>query len=204
MTALALTIGLNESAWRVSSDPLHPGFALVDATREVGIDFVHHRPVFDPRIANVEPHVAGLGAAVSVADVDADGWPDLYFTNSRFGTANALYHNRGDGTFEDIALEAGLAALNREGEGVSMGSVWGDLDNDGWEDLLVYKYGFLQLFRNVDGHRFEDITEAAGLRRWMNSNGAIWFDYDRDGFLDLYVTAYFRSDIDFWHLRTTR
>ena len=204
MAALALTIGLNGRAWRVSPDPLHPGFALVDATRAAGIDFTHHRPVFDPRIANVEPHVAGLGAAVSVADVDADGWPDLYFTNSRFGTANALYHNRGDGTFEDIAPEAGLAALNREGEGVSMGSVWGDVDNDGWEDLLVYKYGFLQLFRNVDGHRFEDITEAAGLRHWMNSNGAIWFDYDRDGFLDLYLTAYFRSDIDFWHLRTTR
>jgi enediyne biosynthesis protein E4 len=42
------------------------------------------------------------------------------------------------------------------------------------------------------------------LRGWMNSNGAVWFDFDRDGLLDLYITGYFRSDIDFWHLRTTR
>src|SRR2546430_16340454 len=52
--------------------------------------------------------------------------------------------------------------------------------------------------------RFKDVTEAAGLRQWMNSNSAVWLDYDRDGRLDLYVTGYFRSDIDFWNLRTTR
>jgi hypothetical protein len=85
-----------------------------------------------------------------------------------------------------------------------MGSVWGDMDNDGREDVLVYRYGRLALFRNVDGHRFEDVTERAGLNRWVNSNGAIWLDYDRDGLLDLYVTAYFRDDVDLWHLSTTR
>jgi hypothetical protein len=85
-----------------------------------------------------------------------------------------------------------------------MGSVWGDFDNDGREDLLVYRYGYLALFKNMDGHHFRDVTESAGLHRWMNSNGAIWIDYDRDGLLDLYVTGYFRSDIDLWHLATTR
>ena len=85
-----------------------------------------------------------------------------------------------------------------------MGSVWGDVDNDGHEDVLVYRYGYLALYRNVHGRRFEDVTEQAGLRRWLNSNGAIWFDYDRDGLLDLYVTAYFRNDIDLWRLTTTR
>ena len=85
-----------------------------------------------------------------------------------------------------------------------MGSVWGDFDNDGREDVLVYRYGYLALFKNVDGHHFQDVTEAAGLRRWVNSNGAIWVDYDRDGLLDLYVTAYFRDDVDLWHLSTTR
>ena len=194
---------LDRGLSRAAADAAHPGFVLRDQTAAAGIHFVHRRPTFDPKIAGIEPHVAALGAAVSVSDFDGDGWPDLYFTNSRFGEPNALYRNRGDGTFEEVAASAGLADLNRPGEGVSMGAVWGDFDNDGREDVLVYRYGYLALFRNVDGRHFEDITAQAGLRRWMNSNGAIWFDYDRDGLLDLYVTAYFR-DVDLWHLNTTR
>jgi hypothetical protein len=202
--AIGLAIRLDSGPVRTSSDAARPGFVLQNATAAAGIHFVHHRPSFDPKIKNVEPHVAALGASVAVTDFDGDGWPDLYFTNSRFGEANALYRNRGDGTFEDVAASVGLADLNREGEGVSMGSIWGDFDNDGREDVLVYRYGYLALFKNVDGKHFVDITESAGLRRWVNSNGAVWFDYDRDGLLDLYVTAYFRSDVDLWHLTTTR
>jgi hypothetical protein len=202
--AILAAVRLNSGPVRVPADATHPGFVLHDGTAAAGIRFVHHRPTFDSKIANVEPHVAALGASVSVADFDGDGWPDLYFTNSRFGEPNALYRNRGNGTFEDVAASAGLADLNRAGEGVSMGSVWGDFDNDGREDVLVYRYGYLALFKNLDGHHFRDVTEAAGLSRWMNSNGAVWVDYDRDGLLDLYVTAYFRNDIDLWHLATTR
>jgi hypothetical protein len=194
---------LDHGPSRAAADAGHPGFALHDETAAAGIHFVHHRPTFDPKIAGIEPHVAALGASVSVTDFDGDGKPDLYFTNSSFGQPNALYRNKGDGTFEDVAASAGLADLNKPGEGVSMGAIWGDIDNDGREDVLIYRYGYLALFRNVDGHHFEDITEKAGLRRWVNSNGAIWIDYDRDGLLDLYVTAYFRSDIDLWHLKTT-
>ena len=195
---------LDRGPIRSGADATRPGFVLRDVTAQAGIHFQHHRPTFDPKIAGVEPHVAALGAAVSVADFDGDDWPDLYFTNSRFGEPNALYRNKGDGTFEDVAAAAGLADLNRPGEGVSMGAVWGDIDNDGREDLLVYRYGYLSLFRNVDGKHFEDVTQRAGLHRWVNSNGAIWLDYDRDGKLDLYVTAYFRNDIDLWHLASTR
>ena len=202
--ALALAVRMDQGPLRSTADATRPGFALTDATQAAGIHFVHHRASFDPKIANIEPHVAGVGAAVSVSDVDGDGWPDLYFTNSRFGEPNALYRNKGDGTFEDIASAAGLADLNSPDEGVSMGGVWGDFDNDGREDLLVYRYGYLSLFRNVDGKHFQNVTESAGLHRWVNSNGAIWVDYDRDGLLDLYVTAYFRNDIDLWHLTTTR
>jgi hypothetical protein len=204
VAAILAAVRLDRGPAHLSTDAARPGFALHDATAAAGIHFVHHRPTFDPKIANIEPHVAALGASVSVADFDGDGWPDLYFTNSRFGEPNALYRNRGDGTFEEVAASAGVADLNRPGEGVSMGSVWGDFDNDGREDLLVYRYGYLALFKNIDGHHFRDVTESAGLHRWMNSNGAIWIDYDRDGLLDLYVTAYFRNDIDLWHLATTR
>ncbi len=204
LAAMLLAMRLDRGTSRAASDAAHPGFALRDETSAAGIHFVHHRPTFDRKIAAIEPHVAALGASVSVADFDGDGKPDLYFTNSQFGAANALYHNRGDGTFEEVGASAGLADLNRAGEGVSMGAVWGDIDNDGREDVLVYRYGYLVLYKNVDGRRFVDITAQAGLRRWMNSNGAIWLDYDRDGLLDLYVTAYFRSDIDLWHLSTTK
>ena len=204
VASLALAARWNSEPLGAVTDPGRPGFVLRDQTAAAGIHFVHHRATFDPRIANIEPHVAAVGASVSVTDFDGDGWPDLYFTNSRFGEPNALYRNKGDGTFEEVAASAGLADLNRPGEGVSMGAVWGDVDNDGREDVLVYRYGQLALFHNVDGHRFEDITDKAGLRRWVNSNGAIWVDYDRDGLLDLYVTAYFRDDIDLWHLSSTK
>jgi hypothetical protein len=183
-----------------TSETIH----LSEVAHASGIDFVHQSPTLDPKVAHIAAHIAALGACVSVADVNNDGWPDLYFTSSRFGASNALYINQKDGTFRDAAAEAGVGALNRAGEGVSMGAVWGDYDNDGLEDLLVYKWGYPQLFHNLGNGHFEDVTAQSGLRTWMNSNGAVWFDFDRDGLLDLYITGYFRSDIDFWHLKTTR
>src|SRR5437764_8203300 len=169
LAALLVAMRLDRGAIRSNADASHPGFLLRDETSAAGIHFVHHRPSLDPKIANIEPHVAALGAAVSVADVDGDGRPDLYFTNSQFGQPNALYRNNGDGTFTDVAASAGIADLNRPGEGVSMGAVWGDFDNDGREDVLVYRYGYLALCRNLGGTRFQDVTEAAGLHRWVNS-----------------------------------
>lgn len=204
LAALAFSVRKDSATGSASVNVAHPGFALHDATAAAGIHFVHHRATLDPKLANIEPHVAAVGASVAVGDFDGDGWPDFYVTSSRVDTPNALYRNRGDGTFEDVAAQAGVADLNRAGDGASMGAVWGDYDNDGREDLLVYRYGNLTLLHNVDGTRFEDVTNAAGLHRWINSNGAIWFDYDRDGLLDLYVTAYFRDDVDLWHVTTTR
>src|SRR5262245_55075947 len=101
LAALLLAMRLNRGPIRAATDATHPGFVFRDETAAAGIHFLHRRPTFDPKIANIEPHVAALGASVSVADVDADGHPDLYFTNSRFGAPNALYRNRGDGTFDE-------------------------------------------------------------------------------------------------------
>jgi hypothetical protein len=195
---------LGRRADSAALDSRAAGFRLVEVAPEAGITFTHHRPTLDPKLDHVAPHVAGLGAAVSVTDFDNDGWNDLYFTSSRFGTHNALYRNNHDGTFTDVAGRAGVADVNRPGEGVSMGAVWGDYDNDGFEDLFVYKWGHQQLLRNRGDGTFEDASEQAGLRRWMNSNGAIWVDYDRDGLLDLYVAGYFREEVNFWSLTTTR
>ena len=106
LAALLLAMQFNRGPSRGAADAAHPGFTMRDETAAAGIHFVHRRPSFDPKIAGVEPHVAALGASVSVTDFDGDGWPDLYFTNSHFGAPNALYHNRGDGTFEDVAASA--------------------------------------------------------------------------------------------------
>jgi enediyne biosynthesis protein E4 len=150
------------------------------------------------------PQVASMGAAVSIVDVDRDGWQDIYVTNSGEGSHNHLYRNLGDGTFQDVAVAMGIADVNQEGTGVSMGAVWGDYDNDGYEDLLLYKWGRPELFRNEQGHRFVRVTELAGLPRWINANTAIWLDYDRDGRLDLFIGGYYAEQVNLWQLTTTR
>jgi hypothetical protein len=150
------------------------------------------------------PQVAAMGAAVAVADFDRDGWHDFYVTNSSENSVNALYRNNGDGTFTDVAARVGLADVNRDGTGVSMGAVWGDYDNDGFEDLFLYKYGRPELYRNDGGTTFTRVSERAGLPAWVNAGTAIWWDYDRDGWLDLFLGGYWREDIDLWALETTR
>ena len=206
-------LGLLGSAWwldqrahagpRLSADEL-PDFALREVSAERGIDFRHEPCRLDPKLDGIAPHVSGLGAAVSVADFDGDGWVDLYATTSAGGRPNALFRNQGDGTFRDVAAEAGVADLNEAGEGASMGSVWGDVDNDGDEDLFVYRWGHQVLFENLGDGRFRDVSEASGVRRWMNAISAVWLDYDRDGLLDLYVAGYFPAEHDLWDLETTR
>jgi hypothetical protein len=150
------------------------------------------------------PMVASMGAAVSIVDVDRDGWQDIYVANSREGSRNRLYRNRGDGTFEDVAATMGVADVNQAGTGVSMGAVWGDYDNDGYEDLLLYKWGRPELFRNEQGRRLVRVTADAGLPSWVNANTAIWLDYDRDGRLDLFIGGYFAEHVNLWKLETTR
>jgi len=204
MAAVVAVVILNGRAGGSAVPSAAASIRLHEVASATGIDFVHQSPTLDPKVQHIAPHIAALGACVSVTDINNDNWPDLYFTSSRFGAANALYLNQKDGTFRNVAGQAGVAALNRAGEGVSMGAVWGDYDNDGFEDLFVSKWGYQQLLRNLGNGTFADVTAAAGLRRWMNSNGAVWLDFDRDGLLDLYVTGYFRSDIDFWNLRSTR
>jgi len=187
-----------------SSSPTRHGLALADVAASRGLTFTHRAPTFDAKLAHIMPQIASMGAAVSVADFDRDGWQDLYVTSSGENSLNALFRNNGDGTFTDVARDVGLADVNRDGTGVSMGAVWGDYDNDGFEDLFLYKYGRPELFRNVEGRHFERVSERAGLPAWVNAGTAIWWDYDRDGWLDLFLGGYWRDDINLWSLDTTR
>ena len=180
------------------------GFYLQEVSRAAGIDFVHHAPTLDPKLNGIMPEVASMGASVSIVDFDRDGWPDIYVTNSKEGSMNALYRNMHDGTFKDVAPELGIADVNQPGTGVSMGAVWGDYDNDGYEDLFLLKWGRPELYHNDHGHGFTRVSEQADLPKWINANTAVWFDYDGDGLLDLFVGGYYSEDIDLWHLNTTR
>src|ERR1700678_3712837 len=180
------------------------GFYLQEVSHAAGINFVHQSPALDPKLAPIMPEVASMGASVSIVDFDRDGWPDIYVTNSAIGSKNCLYRNMGDGTFKDVAGELGIADVNQPGTGVSTGAVWGDYDNDGYEDLFLIKWGRPELFHNDQGRGFTRVSDAAGLPPWINANSAVWFDYDGDGRLDLFVGGYYSEKLDLWHLDTTR
>ncbi len=139
-----------------------------------------------------------VGGGVAWLDYDRDGWLDLYFTNAgpwedlasgKRSVRNALYRNRGDGTFEDVTEKAGVG-----GPRWAMGAAAADYDNDGWPDLYVVNYGPNTLYRNRGDGTFEDVTEKAGVGdpSWGSSAG--FADYDGDGRLDLYVANYVRFD----------
>ncbi len=179
------------------------GFYLQEVSHAAGADFVHQGPTLDHKLDPIMPEVASMGAAVSIVDFDRDGWPDIYVTNSAIGSKNALYHNNQDGTFTDVAEQMGVANVNQDGTGVSMGAVWGDYDNDGYEDLFLYKWGKPELFHNDHGRGFTPVTGQAGLPPWVNANTALWLDYDGDGKLDLFIGGYYSENIDLWHLRNT-
>ena len=180
------------------------GFVFEEVSGPAGIRFRHAPPVLDAKLDPIMPVVAAYGAAVSVVDVDRDGWQDLYVTNSAVGGHNALYRNLGDGTFDDVAARLGVADVNRRATGVSMGAVWGDYDNDGYEDVFVYKWGRPELFRNDRGRGFTRVSEHLGLPAWINANTAVWFDFDADGWLDLFVGCFYPAEVDLWNLPHTR
>jgi hypothetical protein len=180
------------------------GFSLQEVAHAAGIDFVHQAPTLDSKLDGIMPEVASMGASVSIVDFDRDGWPDIYVTNSAIGSKNHLYRNNHDGTFTDVAEQLGIADVNQPGTGVSMGAVWGDYDNDGYEDLFLIKWGKPELFHNDQGKHFTRVSDQAGLPPWINANTAVWFDYDNDGKLDLFVAGYYPEDVNLWHLRNTR
>ncbi len=139
------------------------------------------------------------GPGVALLDYDHDGWLDIYFVNgSTFDALDgkarspqaALFHNNHDGTFTNVAAQAGVTN-DRWGYGV----VVGDFDNDGWPDLYVTNYGKNRLYRNNHDGTFTDVAEKAGVALGGWSAGATFGDYDGDGRLDLFVDGYIDFDV---------
>jgi hypothetical protein len=175
-----------------------------EVAQKAGAVFSHARAQFDPRVQKLMPWLTAGGAGVAVGDFDQDGLDDIYVVTSRLNGQNALFHNKGNFQFEDVAAKVGLADVNKAETGTSAHAIWFDYDGDGWPDLLLLRFGRISLYRNIEGRAFEDVTEKAGLGgRLMNGLAAVAFDYDRDGYLDLYIGGYF-PEKDFNHLPDTK
>ena len=131
----------------------------------------------------------GPGLGVTCADLDGDGWVDIYVANDT--AANLLWINRRDGTFEERGLAAG-AAYSEDGLAkAGMGVAAADFDNDGDDDLLVVNLmrEGATLFQN-DAGSFQDVSLRLGLRPAtlaLTGFGAGLADFDNDGFLDLFT-----------------
>ncbi|HXG33786.1 MAG TPA: CRTAC1 family protein [Bryobacteraceae bacterium] len=170
----------------------------------------------------------GFWAGASWSDYDRDGWVDLYvcgYVKYRFQPEfvgksskqysevipfmlnpssyrperNLLFRNNGDGTFAEVARQAGVDNPN----GRSLSAAWADFDNDGWPDLYVANdISDNVMYRNLGNGRFEDVSHAAWVADYRGAMGLAVGDYDRDGDLDLFVTHWLAQENAFyWNLR---
>jgi hypothetical protein len=161
---------------------------FVDVTAEVGLDFVH-----DPGPVNNSffmPQIVGAGAALF--DFDQDGRLDIYLLQSGgpdSASKNRLFRQGPDGRFTDVSQGSGLDIA-----GYCTGVAVGDVNNDGWPDVLVTQYGGLKLFLNNGNGTFTDVSREAGLESVLWGMSACFVDYDRDGWLDLVVVNYVKYD----------
>ncbi len=133
-------------------------------------------------------HYYGLGA--TWGDYDNDGWPDLYVAND--AGPNFLYHNKHDGTFEDVGLLAGVALSGDGMEQGSMGVDWGDYLHEGRLSMVVTNFveQGSTLYHNLDKQTFADVSVRAKLNKPTYpyvSWGTAFFDMDNDGWLDLFI-----------------
>lgn len=144
----------------------------------------------------------GTGVGIAWGDYNNDGFLDLYVVNdvgAGYGAKNLLYRNNGDGTFTNVADEAGVSS-----RGYGLCAAWADYDNDGFLDIYltnnahtIFCYGQSnKLYRNKGDGTFEDVTETAKVGEKGNSTGAAWCDYDNDGDQDLCVINFASPFLD--------
>ena len=139
--------------------------------------------------AGIDMHkYAGLG--VVWGDYDRDGRPDIYVAND--STPSSLYHNNGNGTFTDVAVESGVAYSSEGQLQAGMGTDFADYDNDGWGDFVKGNFSddTKNLYHNNHDGTFTDVTYTAGLGDigWLFTTfGAKFLDYDNDGWKDIFL-----------------
>jgi hypothetical protein len=167
--------------------------SFTDVTSQAGIAFKHNSGAFGKKYL---PETLGSGCAF--LDYDGDGWLDILLINSMSWPERkssksypALYRNNKNGTFTDVAREAGLAV-----EMYGMGCAAADYDNDGDTDIYITCLGPNKLFQNAGGGTFVDVSARAGVEDKGFSTSAAWVDYDKDGKLDLFVCNYVEWSIE--------
>ena len=142
------------------------------------------------RDAGVVDAKGRYGFGVAWLDIDDDGRLDLLVAND--SGPNFLYHNLGNGRFEDVSYPSGAALDGNGHEQAHMGIAVGDYDNDGRDDVHITNFAddFNVLYHNQDGTSFSDVSFKAGVAQpsvpflgW----GTDFLDYDNDGWLDLLV-----------------
>src|SRR5580704_9738931 len=169
---------------------------FTDATSKLGIHFQDQASPTSRKYL-----LETMGSGVAVFDYDNDGRLDIFFANGarisdptapgtipqKMGPeySNRLFHQKPDGTFEDVTEKSGLGGI-----GYSTGVAVGDYDNDGYEDVFVAGYGRSALYHNNGDGTFTDVTASAGVGGSGWATSAAWLDYDNDGRLDLVVTRY--------------
>ncbi len=141
--------------------------------------------------------------SVTVADLDNDGWPDIYVAND--STAATYYQNQKDGTFKDVAIEAGIAYSPDGKPQAGMGVAAGDFNRDGLLDIVKTNFAgdTDSLYENLGDGTFEDHTYLSGLginTRYLGW-GVGFVDVDNDGWLDIFISnGHVYPEVDASHL----
>lgn len=134
------------------------------------------------KVDNVVTQIENGSRAATFVDINKDGWLDIFITNGQeSGENNALYINDGSGDFEENTTDEIV-----KDNSPSDGATWGDIDNDGLEDVYVVTWYDKDNF--LYKNRGETITTSSSIESNGFSETASWADYDKDGYLDLFIT----------------